>query len=219
MSKSDLNVESVISRVETALRFRSNHLDSPSIDQLLAEIQSAMTQWPNAREMLGPLIGKLRAVKSSTAESPINWIPVLQGHLAIGHRPKIKIIKNLRSLGATHVLTLLSESEGAEDIGKEVQGAGIDWIWLPFHSADPPSEDRLAGVIKAFDVVRAALDKHARIYVHCSAGIHRTGMITYAFLRYIEFSAENAMTTLSKLRQVTADGVGEDRKHWGEQFG
>jgi hypothetical protein len=132
MSKSDLNVESVISRVETALRFRSNHLDSPSIDQLLAEIQSAMTQWPNAREMLGPLIGKLRAVKSSTAESPINWIPVLQGHLAIGHRPKIKIIKNLRSLGATHVLTLLSESEGAEDIGKEVQGAGIDWIWLPF---------------------------------------------------------------------------------------
>jgi hypothetical protein len=44
-------------------------------------------------------------------------------------------------------------------------------------------------------------------------------MITYAFLRYIEFSAENAMTTLSKLRQVTADGVGDDRKHWGEQFG
>ena len=86
-------------------------------------------------------------------------------------------------------------------------------------SADPPSEDRRAGVIKAFDVVRAALDKHARIYVHCSAGIHRTGMIKYAFLRYIEFSAENAMTTLSKLRQVTADGVGDDRKHWGEQFG
>lgn len=219
MSKSNFNVESLVSKVEAALQFRGDYLDSPSIDQLLAEIQSAMTQSPNARETLGPLIGKLRTVQSTTVESPINWIPVLQGHLAIGHRPKIKIIKSFRNLGVTHVLTLLSESEGAEDIGKEVQGAGIDWIWLPFHSADPPSEDRRAAVIKTFDVVRAALDSHARIYVHCSAGIHRTGMITYAFLRYVGFSAENAMTTLSRLRQVTAEGVGDDRKHWGEQFG
>lgn len=219
MSNSDHNVESLIHRAEAVLSAIGGDRNAgPSISEVLAEIQSVMSESPDSGKVLGPLLGKLRTAQNAAAESPIHWIPVLEGHLAIGHRPKIKLIKNMRNLGATHVLTLLSESEGAESIGNEVRHTGLDWIYLPLESADPPADDRLAQILQVFEEVRTALNQQARIYIHCSAGIHRTGMITYAFLRHADFSADDAMATLARLRQETADGVGDKRRQWGEQF-
>lgn len=57
------------------------------------------------------------------------------------------------------------------------------------------------------------------IYVHCSAGIHRTGMTSYAFLRYMGLSSTEAKTKLNELRPTTREGVGDNRLTWGEQFG
>ena len=219
MSNSEHNVESLCRRAEAALSaVGGDKNDGPSIREVLAEIQSELTESPDSGRVLGPLLGKLRAAQNAAADSPLRWIPVLEGHLAIGHRPKIKLIKNMRNLGATHVLTLLSESEGAENIGHEVRHAGLDWIYLPLISADPPSDERRTQIHQVFEEVRTALNQQARIYIHCSAGIHRTGMITYAFLRHADFSTDDAMATLARLRQETADGVGDERRQWGEQF-
>ena len=64
----------------------------------------------------------------------------------------------------------------------------------------------------------AALHKQARIYIHCSAGIHRTGMITHGFLRHAGLDATEARAQLKRLRVVTSESVGEDRMTWGERF-
>jgi protein tyrosine/serine phosphatase len=55
-------------------------------------------------------------------------------------------------------------------------------------------------------------------YIHCSAGIHRTGMITYGLLRYLGKDKNDAKQTLLNLREVTANQVGEERLTWADQF-
>ncbi len=151
-------------------------------------------------------------------ESVLHWEPVLGGALAIGHRPKLKLMKNLKDAGATHVFTLLSAKEGAEQIGAAAQKAGLDWIWLPLAGAAPPGQARDEEILTAFQSTRAALASDAKIFLHCSAGIHRTGMMSYALLRILGESPEAAREKLRALRQITGEGVGDHRLEWGDGF-
>ncbi len=219
MSEPQSDIDHLVSKASAALQSASH--DSArvaSIRVLIAELQSAMEGSPDARQRLGPVIGQLRSTEKLIAESPFHWVPVLQGRLAIGHRPQIRTICNMRLLGATHVMTLLSESEGAKSIGEQVRRAELSWIWLPLRSADPPSPERHEEILQVLNEIQTALSSGANIYIHCSAGIHRTGMIAWAILRHIGMDADNALSALTELRQETAQGVGDDRKHWGDRF-
>lgn len=66
--------------------------------------------------------------------------------------------------------------------------------------------------------MRAELERGGRVYVHCSAGLHRTGMVANAFLRWHGLSAADALALLTELRPLTAEQVGPERLAWGEQF-
>jgi protein-tyrosine phosphatase len=155
----------------------------------------------------------------SVAADPPNWVTVGKGRLAIGHRPKLKALPRLKEAGCTHLLTLLGEREGAMTIGLAAQNAHIEWLWLPLENGDPPSEVREAEVRTMLERLALLLEYGSSIVVHCSAGIHRTGMITYALLRQLGISPEQAIQKLSELRSVTAEGVGEARLQWGDRFG
>lgn len=50
----------------------------------------------------------------------------------------------------------------------------------------------------------------------CSAGIHRTGMVTYGLLRSLGNEKTEAAQILQSLREVTSSQVGEDRLLWGD---
>ncbi|MGH1374118.1 MAG: protein-tyrosine phosphatase family protein [Cellvibrionaceae bacterium] len=150
----------------------------------------------------------------------IEYSSLLKGALAIGHRPKLKKLNLFQQQGTTHIWTLLSEREGALDIRKASRKAGLEWLWLPLANGKPPEDDLLPEIKTCFDECKAALEQGGFIYLHCSAGIHRTGMISYAFLRYLEFSEEEALAKLGELRTLTQEGVGDDRLAWGnENFG
>src|SRR5690606_15236924 len=104
--------------------------------------------------------------------------------------------------GTSAVITLLHENEGAPAIGSKSNAAGIDWIWFPFSASTPHKGDDLQSVFELFGQVHNRLDKGEKIYIHCSAGIHRTGMITYGLLRYIGYEAAEAQKMLAELREV-----------------
>lgn len=127
-------------------------------------------------------------------------------------------MRALAEEGVTHLVTLLSAREGAAGIGEAVGAAGLGWLWLPLENADPPAEARDSEIRAAFDQVRGLLGSGARVLIHCSAGIHRTGLIGYALLRYLGQSADQARDTLRALRDVTAEGVGGPRLGWGDRF-
>lgn len=145
-----------------------------------------------------------------------NFVSLAGGALALSHRPKQKDVERLPALGVTHVVTLLAEREGAKQIGDAVQRAGLTWVWCPLDNARPPDASRTAELQPVLAELAALISGGATILVHCSAGIHRTGMFGYALLRQLRLEPAAARTKLSELRAVTGEGVGDERLAWGD---
>ena len=132
--------------------------------------------------------------------------------LILGPRPGKKSKDTIKAQGVTDILTLLSTREQAESVGKIARGIGADWHHFPIDGGhmDTLAKVDLAELFRLHDEIERARPD-AVIYLHCSAGIHRTGFVIYALLRYRGFSAQTATQEVARLRQVTADQVGEDR--------
>ncbi len=141
----------------------------------------------------------------------LTWRPVAGGQLAIGHKPGKKLRAQLDAQGCTLVVNLLSHAESSAS-------EGPNRVRLPLVGAEPPGPERNAEIIEVFGRMLAELERGGRVYVHCSAGLHRTGLIANAFLRWHGLSAEAALALLIELRPLTAEQVGPERLAWGEQF-
>lgn len=150
------------------------------------------------------------------ATPELTLVPVGAGKLALTHRPKKRSIPTFREVGITHLITLLTEREGAKDIGSVASIAGLTWIWCPLEGADTNASAEI--VRAALETGRAALADGGAVAIHCSAGIHRTGMFGYALLRFAGLERELALTKLGELRAVTAAGVGFERLEWGDRI-
>ncbi|NJB86981.1 protein-tyrosine phosphatase [Lewinella marina] len=184
-------------------------------EALLGELQHAMREPEADRRRLGALIGRVKGTaKRLAAVEPIDWVAVGAGHLAIGHRPGADLVSSLKLQGATHVLTLLSEPEGGRKVESFCREHDLAWLWLPMTSARPPGEERYAEIARLFNDLAAVLNNGGRIYLHCSAGIHRTGMISVALLRFLGLDAPAAMEKLRALRPTTYEGAGDHRLAW-----
>lgn len=190
-------------------------------EQLLNAIRAAIKNNPTKGKELGPYIRLINdAIKPQPSSTGINWIPVDEGFLAIGHKPGGKIsFDGLKHDGATAILTLLHENEGAAQIGTKTKQAGImEWLWFPFSASKPNEQYDTTNVLQLFNQLHLLLKSGGKIYIHCSAGIHRTGMVTYGLLRYLGYDKSVALQMLTNLREVTAKQVGADRLLWGDRY-
>lgn len=135
--------------------------------------------------------------------------------IILGSRPGKKSKDAIRAWGVTHILTLLSPRERPDGIAKIARGIGAEWHHCPVDGghADTLAKIDLSRLFLHYDeIVRHSGEDgdDAVIYLHCSAGIHRTGFVVYALLRYRGLSPEAAREEVAKLRPVTSEGVGED---------
>jgi protein-tyrosine phosphatase len=112
----------------------------------------------------------------------------------------------------------LPENEGAKQVGDAAQRADLAWIWVPLVGASVPDQARDAELRQVCRELCELIAGGGRLVVHCSAGIHRTGMFGYALLRQFGLDPAVARAKLAELRQVTADGVGPDRLAWGDRL-
>jgi protein-tyrosine phosphatase len=146
------------------------------------------------------------------------WVAVGQGRLTVRGRPSIRALPGLRDAGCSHVVTLLSEAEGAPALGEAVRAAGMGWLWVPLRNGTPPVGSDRARVALAFPEMQALLAGGSSLLVHCAAGIHRTGMIAYALLRWCGSDREEALARLGEMREHTRSGVAEKHLAWGDDL-
>ncbi len=198
---------------------RAGYMPKNEAEALLTSIRKAIKDNPSKGKELGQFISLVtNAIKSQQLETDIKWLPLANGCLAIGHKPGGKIsFKGLKKEAASAIVTLLNENEGARQIGTQTQQAGIIWVWFPFSASKPEQYDSVK-VLQLYNQLQALLSSGGKIYIHCSAGIHRTGMITYGLLRYLGYDKSAALQMLTNLREVTAKQVGADRLQWGDRF-
>lgn len=157
------------------------------------------------------LFDEIERVLLPGEKGEIAWLRVGAGRLALWHKPGKKSCAKLRQVaGATAVVTLLAEREGAEAIGMYAERAGLEWMWHALDGADADylaTDAAVAMLIDATVATTRALRSGASVLVHCSAGVHRTGTIGYAALRVSGLSAAAAISALGAMRAATGDGV------------
>lgn len=148
----------------------------------------------------------------------IELVNIGAGAVAVTHRPKVKLLQAMRSVGVTHLVTLLSKREGALVMGSAAKAAGLEWIWVELANGQQPPPLRHHEIVAALMTLITVIRNGAKVVIHCSAGIHRTGMFTYALLRACDLDPDEARSTLTRLRTATAEGVGEQRLAWAEDL-
>jgi protein-tyrosine phosphatase len=182
---------------------------------LVVDLVKLMKDGVGSKQQLGALLGQVKSTQKAIQNLEMqDWVNVAGGHLAIGHRPSAKLAKDLKLQNATHILTLLSEGEQAKTIQSIASKNQLGWLWFPMESAQPPGEERFTELVSLFREMTAIFEKGGKIYLHCSAGIHRTGMISYAFLRYLGNDTDSSLELLKALRIKTSESVGEERVAW-----
>jgi protein-tyrosine phosphatase len=135
------------------------------------------------------------------------WVEVGGGRLWARGRPGMRLVATLPSLGCTRVVTLLAEREGARELGAAVERAGLAWTWLPLDNGRPPPDAVRARLLAGLPAIVDALRAGESVLVHCAAGIHRTGMVTYALLRLLGLPPADAQALLARIRRETFEGM------------
>jgi hypothetical protein len=211
-------------------QIKTGELTEAEIQHITDSIRFSIKEDPSKGKELGVLLSRIKqASKAVNLHTALNWVQVGNGFLAIGHKPGGKIsFGGLKNEGTTALLTLLHENEGAAAIGKQTETVNIAWIWFPFSASSPHEGEAITEVYSLCEAIAEVYNLYnqlsdliingAKIYIHCSAGIHRTGMITYGFLRFLGKSSIEAFEILKSLRAVTADQVGADRLLWADKF-
>jgi len=146
------------------------------------------------------------------------FVRILSGALAIGHRPPLRALPAMKRAGVTHVATVLSRAEGAEGIGSTAKRAGMEWLWIELGSTKTLPKRRRPDIAEALRDMESALGGGACIFLHCSAGIHRTGMIAAALLFHLGRDRAQTLQTLTALRPLTAADLGDARLDWAQSF-
>lgn len=139
-----------------------------------------------------------------------NFVPIFgAGRLALSERPKLKEIQRLASDGCDRVVTILGPGEQAGMIGEQVASCGMRWEWLKVGNAGRLTDGEKALFRKSVGIVEDAVLSGESVLVHCSAGLHRTGMFANALLRKGCVPQDRCLEIIGETRRETRDALEE----------
>jgi protein-tyrosine phosphatase len=94
----------------------------------------------------------------------------------------------------------------------------MEWIWLPVPNGKYPDANVRHLLLEAMPKLSGLLDHGNSLLIHCSAGIHRTGMVAYGLLRWRGLDRSQAMQLIDSMRRETAEGMMVKRMRWGDEI-
>lgn len=143
--------------------------------------------------------------------------------------PRRRDLNRFRTdLGVTHILTLLNHKEiNQTHICNLITSAGIQSVHIPIEGADisvfTSSQTTVDLLVERLPAVRDLVlnsteTAPVKMIIHCSAGLHRTGTITYLLLRLCGFNIDQALLIMNRTRAITARQVGKKRIDAAEHY-
>ena len=124
-----------------------------------------------------------------------------KGRLALSERPKIKEIKSLLNTECDVVVTILGEKgEQASIIGHEVEQCGMIWEWVKIQNTSSISDRERLYFKSAVLKVSEFINEDKSVLIHCSAGLHRTGIFAYCVLHQLKFSHDEILNLIKEIR-------------------
>ena len=132
------------------------------------------------------------------------------GSIALSERPKLKELKHLVAIQCDKVVTILAaKGDQALTIGNRVRNHDIDWEWVKVQHAVKMSDVEKTAFMASVKRILVAIQNHQQVLIHCSAGLHRTGMFAYCLLIKGGMSHEEAMETIKEIRFETYEALDE----------
>lgn len=113
--------------------------------------------------------------------------------------------------GPTHVVTLLRADEPAFDqVAAACRKLSIQNTHMPISGANvgPQDADNLGKVSHLLDLLR----RNNRVMLHCAAGMHRTGLVSYMLLRLAGWGPAEAEQGVLAMRVVTHEELVKTKK-------
>lgn len=161
------------------------------------------------------LTKKMKTAQQSASE--LKWVPAGRGFIAARGCPNLETLAFLQQdRGMTGIVTLLRTDE-RNCAATQVEAAckrlktPVRWLHAPLNGVVSLKLDELlAEDMESFTTIRQVCDwlqgpQEERIVVHCSAGLHRTGLYMYVLLRALGDSSEEAIAKICDSREMTSD--------------
>lgn len=116
----------------------------------------------------------------------------------------------------TLVLTMTTLREmmrvGAEDLGADLEAAGVQWHHLPIADFGAPEDETNSRWPGVSELAHSELQKGGKVLAHCYGGCGRSGM---ALMRLMVEAGEDADPALARLRDVRPCAVeAEEQRAW-----
>jgi len=131
--------------------------------------------------------------------------PVGSGWLMLSGAPGKGAVQQWAE-GLDCVVTLLRANELHDrrlNLAAELAPLGVEWLHLPISGASLQGDDDRATVKAAASAVAERLRAGKAVAVHCSAGLHRTGIVGYLALRLLGRSLASTLELLGQVRWET----------------
>lgn len=114
------------------------------------------------------------------------------------------------------VLTLMEEDElayvgvTAKTLSETFANYGVNWLHLPIPNLEPPDERFEIAWVDLWPRLDAELRQGARLFLHCYAGLGRTGTVASLILMQYGMSARDAIRTVRAARPGSIETLSQE---------